>query len=170
MPEEGIPVDPEAAKRRYGPGHTDHLRQQAASVGINMITGRTLIPNPRKAQEASLFAREHGKFETFHKALFKAYFEEGRNIGDVDVLAEIAQSCDLDGDALRQAISDRRYSDELAEQIEWARQIGVTAIPTFVFGDKLAVVGAHEYPVFEEAMRRLNVSPRETLPSEGQDS
>ena len=56
---------------------------------------------------------------------------------------------------LRDALTTGRYRDQVDAGIEWARAIGVTGIPTFIFNEKYAVVGAQEYPVFQQVMQRL---------------
>ena len=93
-------------------------------------------------------------------ALHKAYFEDGRNIGDLDVLVDIARNSGLDGDALRQALTERRYTDLVDEGIQWAAESGLTSTPTFVFDDRLAIVGAQDYDLFESVMERLGVKRR----------
>ncbi len=151
---------PEGRERRPRPG-PNTAEQAAAAVGL-VLRSPPIIANSRLALEASEFAREAGAeaFDRLHRAVFRAYFEDGRNIGDPDVLIAIARDSGLDGDALREALTARRYRDLVDEGIQWAADSGLTSTPTFVFDDRLAIVGAQEYDLFESVMERLRVPRR----------
>lgn len=124
----------------------------------------SVIANSRLSLEAAEFARDAGPeaFDRFHIALFREYFEHDRNIGDLDVLVAIAEEEGLDGAALREALTDRRYLSRVDEGIQWAVEHGLTSTPAFIFeADRLyGVIGAQEYPVFESVMERLGVPRR----------
>lgn len=86
-------------------------------------------PRSRKALEAAEFARREGRFEAMHRALFRAFFREGRDLGDVDVLAEIGEEAGLDPDELREALAEERHTEKvLRDQVE-ARERGVDGVP-----------------------------------------
>lgn len=150
----------EGRERQPRPG-PNRAEEAAAAAGL-VLRSPPVIANSRLALEASEFAREAGSevFDRFHRAIFRAYFEEGRNIGDPDVLTEIARDTGLDGDALREALTDRRYRELVDEGIQWAADSGLTSTPTFIFDDRLAIVGAQEYDLFENVMERLHVPRR----------
>lgn len=138
-----------------------HLEERGGRVGIDFKRGRTFHANSHLSLEAAEFAAEHGKSWEFRRALFKAYFEDLVNIGDVETLVNIAESAGLDGAALREALTDRRYRDLVDEGIDWSRSIGVTGVPTFVINDQYGVVGAQEYPVLVDVMEQLGIPRRE---------
>jgi predicted DsbA family dithiol-disulfide isomerase len=135
----------------------------AQAAGIPMIR-TSIIPNSRPSLEAAEFVRETAPeaFDRFHKALFRAYFEQDRNIGDIDTLMDIARAEGIDADALREALTERRYAEAVDERIQWAASRGLTSTPFFIFvADKLyGVPGAQEYEVFQSVMERLGVPPR----------
>jgi predicted DsbA family dithiol-disulfide isomerase len=90
------------------------------------------------AQQAELYVRQtegEETFLTFHEALFEALWQEGRDIGDPDVLAEVAEEVEagLDPDEIRDATADETLEAELRERFEQAQQAGVSGIPTFVY-------------------------------------
>src|SRR6058998_1981874 len=93
---------------------------------------RTMTYNSRLAQELGKWADTQPGGEAIHDALYKAYFVEARNIGDPDVLVDIAQSVGLPAVEARQVLTERRFKD--AVDADWAksRQWGVTGVPTFV--------------------------------------
>lgn len=109
-----------------------------------VFNARTHTYNSRLAQElATGFPGD-----ALRVALFKAYFEDSRNIGDFDVLVDVAQSCGLPADAVRSALVDRIYKDAVDANWDRARQYGITGVPSFVSG-KHTVVGAQPYEVLE---------------------
>lgn len=90
------------------------------------------------AMQAALSVRdEHpDAFEAFDEGLFRALWEEGRDIGDPDVLAEVADEVGLDGEAVAEAATDPDAGEELREALEASRSRGVRAVPTFLVGDR----------------------------------
>ena len=122
----------------------------AAAYGVEM-SFPPIKPRSRWAHEAAEFARDRGQFDAMRTALFQAYFVANRDIGDQQVLAEVAQSVGLDGAELREALADGRYTPRVRELEAISGQIGVTAVPTMVFGDAVAVQGAQPYDVLRQA-------------------
>lgn len=153
-PPEGVPRSEASAGRRYPPGYVENLLSVAREAGIDMKRP-ALIPNTHKAHEATEFAREHGDLYSFHAAVFAAYFEDERNIGDVEVLCEIGAACGLDSTLLREALADGRYVRAVDEQMAWGREAGVTGVPTFVFNEKFALSGAQDIEVFRSLAQRI---------------
>ena len=89
-------------------------------------------PRSRLAHEAAQFAAAEGRFEAMNHALFKAFFREGRDIGDRAVLAEIGQSIGLDPVKLLTALEEGLYrQDVLADECR-GRELGITAVPTLL--------------------------------------
>ncbi len=132
------------------------LELRGEAVGITFRRGRTFTPNSHLALEAAEYAIEHGHdSDAFHRALFKANFDDFDNIGDIDVLVRIGGEQGLDGGELREALESGSYRETVDHAIEWARSVGVTGIPTFIFNEKYAIVGAQEYPAFQGIMAKL---------------
>jgi predicted DsbA family dithiol-disulfide isomerase len=161
IPPEGLSREQVYAGRVYPDGYLDNMRQMAADGGIDMKRP-PVIPNTRKAHEATEFAREVGSNGTlldFHRAVFHAYWTEERNIGDADVLCDVAEACGLDRGALKSALDDGRYTEAVEEQIQWARAVGVTGVPTVIYEGRFAVVGAQDYEVFLDVAKRVLSRP-----------
>ena len=139
------------------------MELRGEALGIEFKRGRVWSSYSHLALEAAEFGFQTSSSETawaFHRRLFKAYFTELENIGDVSLLGRLADETGLDGAELRQALDERRYEAEVDEGIAWSRQIGVTAIPTFVFNQRTGMVGAQELPAFREMMSRVGNPPR----------
>ncbi len=154
LPPEGISRDEAGRGRVYPPGYLDHLTQTARDSGIEMKRP-PLIPNTRKAHEATEFAKVAGLLLPFHRAVFRAYWESEENIGNIDVLCRIGSECGLEAEALRAALDEGRCASEVQEQIEWTRGAGITGVPTFIFEERFALVGAQDYEVFRDLARRI---------------
>lgn len=135
----------------------ERVRQMARQAGLPLDPPQR-VSNSRRALEAAEFARERGRHEAFHAAVFRAYFQEGRDIGDWAVLVEIAEEAGLDGEAMPQAVERGAYRAAVEAQIREAHQLGITGVPTFFLGD-LTVVGAQSYEVFRQAMARQGLRP-----------
>ena len=89
-------------------------------------------PRSRKALETAAYASENAQFDAMHRAIFKAFFEDGSDIGRIDVLLEIAASVGLDSTALRRALQDGRYTERVIEDETLAQRLAVSAVPTML--------------------------------------
>jgi predicted DsbA family dithiol-disulfide isomerase len=114
-----------------------------------------VIANSHRALEAAEFARDDGAFDAMHEGLFAAYFGDGRDIGDIDVLCEVARGCGVDDQRLRQALADETYAVRIDELTNAARRDEVLSTPTFVFPGGFRLIGGQEYAVFQSVTRRL---------------
>jgi predicted DsbA family dithiol-disulfide isomerase len=142
MPAEGVP---RAQYRKAKFGSLEHAKTLDARVakegsgeGIAFAFDRIeRTPNTVQAHALIDLAQRQGKGDAVVDALFRAYFEEARDIGDAAVLAEIAEGCgvrDWPGKA------DAPEVGALEEQM---RGLGISAVPTFIFERKSGVSGAH---------------------------
>ena len=105
---------------------------------------RTHTYNSRLAQELGKWADTQPGGEAIHDALFRAYFVDGKNIGDPEELIRIARSVGLDGEKAREVIEQRTFKAAIDEDWAKSRAYGVTGVPTFVAGG-YGVVGAQPY-------------------------
>ncbi|WP_254767025.1 DsbA family oxidoreductase [Salinilacihabitans rarus] len=86
------------------------------------------------AQQASLYVREEhpDRWLAFDRAIYDALWREGRDIGDADVLADLAADVGLPADEVREATADESLRERLDERFAEAQRDGVTGVPTFV--------------------------------------
>lgn len=120
---------------------------------------RTHTFNSRLAQELGKWADSQPGGEALHDALFRAYFVDGRNIGDAAVLVEIADAAGLDPAGAREVIEQRTFSAAVDADWKRSRRYGITGVPTFVAGG-YGVVGAQPYETLEHLVRRALAEPR----------
>ena len=130
------------------------IEQRASALGITFTRGRTWTSNSHLAHEAAECAAEQGDPQRFHRAMFKAYFEDLADIGDLETVVRVGAEAGAPEDMLRDALTSGRYRATVDEGIQWAQQLGVTAVPTFVLGEKYGIVGAQEAAVFEDLLQR----------------
>ena len=95
-----------------------------------------IVPWTRKAHELVLHAGSEGRGNEAHRALFDAFFLEGRDIGRVDVLVEIARSLGLDPTGTKAVLDVDRYAGEVSGFGDHARALEIHAPPALVFGEE----------------------------------
>jgi predicted DsbA family dithiol-disulfide isomerase len=134
---------------------TRRLNSMGAPFGLTFQKIVT-ISNSRLSLEAGEFAKEQGRFEQFHHAVFQAYFTQGKDIGRIEVLKQLGKEAGLDADALEKALETGKYRRILEEAKGEAARLGITAAPTFIFNDKDRIVGAQSLDVFRERLKALN--------------
>lgn len=130
------------------------LQARARELGITLVE-RDWIPSSRRAHECTEHARAHGALEAFHAGVLRAYWTEGKDIHDWAVLEELARAAGLDPAAMRAHVERGELRGAVDERIEAAHQVGIHAVPTFVFGDRFLVQGAQTLDVLEKVMQRV---------------
>ena len=132
----------------------DQLCTRGKEYGI-VFGDRTLLSNSRKALEASEYARDMGKYESFHENIFHAYFTEALDIGSVEVIANVARNSGLNADDVLIALKNERYKSQLDAVREEARMIDLSGVPTFIINGKYKIVGALQTEVFRDLFRKI---------------
>jgi len=122
---------------------------------------RTHTYNSRLAQELAVWADRLGATNLLHDALFHAYFVDGLNLADPDVLVAAAKSSGLDSREARAVLEERRFAGMIDADWNAARQAGVTGVPTFMAAG-FGVVGAQPYEVLESLMVQVGARHRVT--------
>jgi len=120
---------------------------------------RTHTYNSRLAQELGKWADTQPGGAALHDALYRAYFVDARNIGDVDVLIDVAQAVGLPADEARAVLAERRFKAAVDQDWAKSRTYGVTGVPTFVAGGQ-GVVGAQPYEVLEQLLDQAGAPRR----------
>lgn len=118
---------------------------------------RTHTYNSRLAQELGTWADTQEGGDAIHEALFKAYFVDTNNVGDVDVLLGVTEAVGLDVAAARDVLTNRSFKAAVDEDWAKSRQYGVTGVPTYVIG-QAGVVGAQPFEAIERLIVEAGVS------------
>lgn len=98
-------------------------------------------PRTRLAHEAADFARTAGRGEAMASALLAAYFQQGRDIGQIDVLCEVGREAGLETGALRACLEERSRKSAVEGELNLARAYGIRAVPTFIIGGRYLLQG-----------------------------
>lgn len=142
------------------------LVTRAKAMGLPMKFDRQLIPSTRRAHQAAEWARTKGvpAFERLHRALLERYWVRGESLHEWSVLRGAATDAGLDGDELVREVERGNFKQAMEEGLAAAAEVGVTAVPTFIVGNRFVIQGAQEGSVFKLAFERLGFSPRATSP------
>jgi len=152
-PPEGIEL-PDYIKRARANGSEERLRSIANAYGMNFESTERIY-NTRLAHEATAYAREQGKGNEFHRVMFRKVYADGFDPSQWDVLRSVAQEVGLNAAEMQSEVESEKYTAEVADEVRWAYQIGVTGVPTYVINDRYAIVGAQPYEVFKSALEQI---------------
>jgi predicted DsbA family dithiol-disulfide isomerase len=126
-------------------------RQRGAAVGLTFnFEAIERAPNTMLSHRLVYLTPEERRGDLLD-ALYTAYFEHGRDIGDVGVLAELAATAGLDGAAVRAALATNAGEAEVLADVAFARQVGISGVPFFIFNGRYAFSGAQP----PESIRRV---------------
>jgi predicted DsbA family dithiol-disulfide isomerase len=131
----------------------------AHELGIALRTPASM-PRTRKAHEAAKLAEQKGSGRAMRQALFAAYFGEGRDVGRIDVLVELAAALGLDATEAKVVLDVDTFSGAVDADRVLAERIGITAVPALVVGagaDAERVMGAQPYAALRELLERKAV-------------
>lgn len=156
---EAIPPEGWSAKA-HGLTHSEHVEEfllrQAVQVGRPMtIPLPDTLPNTHLAIVMSEVARDAGAgtYRTVHDAVFRAYYGEGRDIADRDVLLEIARAGGLEKEAVRAAWTSAKYEQRIHAMRHLALALGVSSTPTSLICNEL-LIGTRPYKLLSESIER----------------
>jgi len=145
--------------RRYGPGFEDHTRRLIEGAGFHYQPSLQ-VPRSLKALELGELARSEGRHAEAHRRLFTAYWSEGRDIGDLDVLVDVAAASGLDPDQAREVLQSGALADAVHASTITAQRLGVTGVPAWVIDDRVLVPGAQPHAVFDDVMAQMGYAAR----------
>ncbi len=113
------------------------------------------VSNSRLALEATEFAKAMGRFDEFHRGIFRAYWVDTKNIGDIGVVLDVAEGAGLDMAEVEKALNSGKFRAAVDAQLQEAADLGIFGVPTFIFNNKFAIQGAVPYSVFQRVMAKL---------------
>lgn len=119
------------------------------------MSKRTRIYNTFDAHRLLHWAEIEGRQLQLKQALFDAYFTEGRNPSDHDVLASVAAKAGLDPQQAREILTSTRYADEVRRREQLYAERGIRAVPSVIVNDKYLIQGGQPVEVFEQALRKI---------------
>jgi predicted DsbA family dithiol-disulfide isomerase len=162
-PTEATPALDAYARKFGGPEEALRITQRLADVGrsegLDLDFGTAQRANTFDAHRLLWLARGEGGQDAVKERLLRAYFTEGRDIADPEVLVSVAAAAGLDAERVRAFLGSDEGAAEVRGEIQEGLERGVTAVPTFVFEGVWAVPGAQEpdtmLAVLERVRQRL---------------
>lgn len=165
MPPEGQDIAEHIAQK-YGSTpdqlerNQENIRSRGAELGFTFDMGkRSRIYNTFDAHRLLHWAELEGKQGALKNALFAAYFTDGRNPSDREVLLDVAGKAGLDEAQAREILESGRYAAEVREREHFYQSRGINAVPSVIINDKYLVQGGQPAEVFEQALRKIAAEP-----------
>lgn len=141
----------DGAVRAYTP-----VQDQADAAGLTLHLDRIArTPSTIDAHRLIHWAGIEGRQTPVVSALFRAYFAEGRDIGDPEVLSDIADGAGLDASVITRLLKTSEDRDAIREQHTKASEMGIQAVPTFVVASRHAVPGAQPPELWQKIIDEL---------------
>ncbi|WP_028611637.1 DsbA family oxidoreductase [Paenibacillus harenae] len=132
------------------------LTQQAKNVGLFFQLDSLKPTNTLDAHRLLKWAKTQGKEATLNEKLLIAHFTESKDVGDIHILADIAEASGLNREEALDVLSDKGvFTDQVREDQHQARQFGIDGVPFFIFNEKYALSGAQPTETFSEVLEKV---------------
>lgn len=161
MPPEGQDIGEHIAQK-YGSTpeqlarNQESIRDRGAALGFTFnMEKRSRIYNTFDAHRLLHWAQLEGRQHALKRALFAAYFTDGRNPSDREVLLDVVTQAGLDPVRAKEILESDLYSDEVRERERFYQQQGIQAVPSVIVNDKYLIQGGQPAEVFEQALRQI---------------
>ena len=141
----------EAAVRAYAP-----VVERAKTAGVAIdFEGMQRTPNTINAHRLIHWAGIEGRQTAAVSALFKAYFTDAHDIGDPDVLIDIAKSVEMNGDVVKRLLDSDEDLKLIQDRDKHSRKMGINSVPTFIIANQHAVPGAQPPELWAQVIADL---------------
>ncbi len=165
MPPEGQDIAEHIAQK-YGStpeqlaSSQESIRARGAALGFTFdLNKRRRIYNTFDAHRLLHWAALEGRQHELKQTLFTAYFTDGRNPSDPEVLIDVATQVGLDPARAREILDSDRYASEVRERERFYAQQGISAVPSVIVNDRYLIQGGQPVEAFEHALRRIAAEP-----------
>lgn len=141
----------------------DSVYPLAEQLGITMRLP-PIQPRSRRAHEAAKWAQTQNQFASqnqfgaLNEAIFRAFFERGEDISDIDVLVRLARDLNLDDSSLRTALETKQFEPDVLSDENEAATLGLHSVPAFIFNRRFALTGVQPLTALEELVNRESYS------------
>lgn len=139
------------------------LDERGQKIGVR-FGPQPLMSNSREALEGGEFAKEHGRYDAYHEAVFRAFFTDCLDIGNRKVILDVARKVGLDAKTLNMALEENIYLPRLQETTRKAREKWISSAPTFIVEGYGSISGAQPIDTFRAVLREVEKAPK-SVPS-----
>jgi predicted DsbA family dithiol-disulfide isomerase len=146
----------------------NHVYPMAEKYGVKIVLPR-VSPQPytHLAFEGYQYAREQGKGNEYNHRILQAFFQEEKDIGNIDVLTNLAGEIGLDSQEFRDILETRKYKEVHQKALQHAfNEVDIQAVPTFVIGETV-VRGVRSKEVLEQIINDETSKQKKDIGSEG---
>ena len=168
MPPEGQDIS-EHIMQKYGSTsqqlarNQEAIRARGAALGFTFnMDKRSRIYNTFDAHRLLHWAAHERRQHALKRALFAAYFTEGRDPSDREVLIDVVTRVGLDPARAREVLEGNLYATEVREREQFYSKQGIHAVPSVIINDKYLIQGGQPVEAFEQALRRIAAEPVES--------
>lgn len=138
---------------------------QARQIGLEYNFDKVVVANSFHAHRLTHLAKKYNVSDAMEERLFKAYFTDGENISDPETLLKLGKEVGLPEDETEVMLNSEDYTDNVLRDEEYARELGITGVPFFLFNENLSVRGAQPPETFLRALLKsweMMTSPAKT--------
>ena len=135
--------------------NNDHIAKAGREVGLNYNFDDMKLGDTETAHQIMQYAKKHRKDHELIMRYFKAYFEEGLNIGDPEELLRIAEDIGLDLTDLNHELANGSLKAEMLKDEAEAHSLRINGVPHFIFDRKYSISGAQDPKYFLAALNKI---------------
>ncbi len=145
---------------KFGPERLKTIHDPLIAAGDELgvpfdFDAITRTPNTLDAHRLIRWAHTVERQHEMAERLFMAYWSEGQDVSDRDVLARCAGEVGINAEQIRELLDSAQDVEETKAEIQHAGNIGVTGVPTFILGQSYALVGAQSPEILADAISRV---------------
>jgi predicted DsbA family dithiol-disulfide isomerase len=156
---DGTPMDYLSQRKGISPDQAEQMLARvtgiAESVGLDYHYDDVHQTNTVKAHELIHYAKAHGRQLDMKERLLKAYFVDGRHVGRIEDLADLAAEIGLDRADVVRALSENQYLADVKADVAQANEYGIQGVPFFVIDGKYGISGAQDAQTFADALAQV---------------
>jgi len=138
----------------YAKEMNQYVSNMAKEVGLDYHMDKAVVANSFDAHRLIQLAKKHHLGDAVEENLFKAYFTEGKNTADYNVLIAIGTEAGLDKTEIEQMLNSNLFADAVQNDIYESQQVGARGVPFFVFNRQYAVSGAQPSEAFLQTLEQ----------------
>ena len=156
---DGTPAQYLSERKGIAPAQADEMLARvtviAASVGLDYDYDHIHQTNTVISHELMHYAKSKGRQLDMKERLLKAYFIDGRHVGRIDDLADLAAEIGLDRDDVIRSLSAHEFLADVKADVAQAAEYGINGVPFFIFDEKYGVSGAQESATFANVLAQV---------------
>jgi predicted DsbA family dithiol-disulfide isomerase len=171
VPSDGVPYK-DYMKQKFGDGPSDrfksmreHLETGAGPLGINFrFDGIPMRPNTLKAHCLMKWAQGQDKGHEMSERLFKAFFDEHRDVGDTKTLAKIGKEVGMDSALVTELLESGRDTETVQAELDYFRNLGISGVPFFIYNGQFSVQGGQPAEIHSQALvKAQDLPPKDVM-------